>query len=1191
MSAKKFVQLLKESGLLEAATLKQIEQQVAQSKKTTPATIAGALVERGLLTKYQATKLVDQATAGTTPARNDRRAKDDRDSKATRRADDNDDLRIVEEDVEEEEEELTLAETEEDAKDKQEEEEEEEVVILEEARADEPGPVAGLTPVEDAGEALTPVGTSSQVIPAPVALEPVPALGGVDPFGQPNEGFGDPFTQPVRRPAATAKTRAKKKEAGKQRWDSKLMIGGITVFTLLCILGAVLAVNLLKAPPLEMFNAAEEAYRSESYPDALSKYERFLEKYPKDENSDEARVRVVLCKIRNVLNDPQQAHDTAKELLPTVLEEPAFREFARDELVTILPRIPEGFVKKANQASDTTGKEGLVKQAEQSMAELVNEAAYIPSSKRAPIESLVKRITEDIALVKRQIDQSRALAQAIGEIKQHVEAQNTVQAHEVYKTLLSVYPELGSNSELVGAVQEISQREQTLVKVVDEQLSAVTTEDQPAVEFRVVLASRSGQGVPRLQGQLVPLLAAGAVYGLDAGNGHVLWRRFVGHESQQQPVAMSSQPDSDILISDMRQNELLRVAGKTGALVWRLPIGEPFVAPVVAGDQIYVTTSSGKVLQVAAGAGASGRRVLTPQRLQAAAAVAQVHPYLLQPGEHSNVYAISTQTLACDEVLYLGHKAGTILVPPLIVQDHVFIAENKGDSACTLHVLKITPGQDGPLLSRPQAPFLLTGNVVVPMVLFGRRPLVVTDLGEISLFNVDFNAAKDSVSLATEKSPPARKEPMLGYPVVEGTTLFLADDKLAKYALQVTTKSIKQQSVTASQSAFIGPPKLFGDILIVARRLPGSTGAVVSALQVDNPLDSKAAWNTHLGVPVARADMAAGGKLQVISAAASLFEINRETLQSGYNDLPAFTAPVAGGNLSFTDQVEFADGKVAFFNPADQKTALLFNPAEGGKLQVVQLELAGANVTAIPVAFRDGLLTPADNGSVLLLHPATGANIVLPFQPQLSPGDTIAWRRPAVLGDEFVIADDRRNVYRVGIKQEPQPFLAEMARGKLDVNISSDLAAAGDTIYGVIRNTGGDVIVGLNAADLKVAKEFPLQGRVVWGPVQVGDAVLCLSDSDGLLCFQSGAQQRWITSSGCGGNPAGRPLRTESDYLFALIDGAVVRISGASGQQVARSEIGEPLGSGPVAYGNRLLLCGNDGALHVIPMPMPASGG
>ena len=164
-------------------------------------------------------------------------------------------------------------------------------------------------------------------------------------------------------------------------------------------------------------------------------------------------------------------------------------------------------------------------------------------------------------------------------------------------------------------------------------------------------------------------------------------------------------------------------------------------------------------------------------------------------------------------------------------------------------------------------------------------------------------------------------------------------------------------------------------------------------------------------------------------------------------------------------------------------------------------------------------------------------------------------------------------------------FLAPIVTSKLEVDIASDLAAAGDTVYGVVRNSGGDLIVALNAGDLKLAKEFALTGRVIWGPAQVGNAVFCLSSVEGLLCLEAGANQRWANSAGCGGQPTGLPLEVAGDFVFALREGSVVRIAGATGALVAEAKIGEPLGAGPIAFGPRLLLPGGDGALHVIQTP------
>ena len=1147
MSAKKFIQLLEENAALDSSTLKDVRRQLAD-KKVSAATIAKALVERGKLTKFQATKLVGEATA-------DAAANGDSQSGV-----------LLEED---------------------------ELVMLEDATPEPPEEVVGLTPVEDAGAALTPV---SPPQPSGGGLEPLD--GGLEPLGggglesldtlDAGGGDGlDPFAQASGGAPAAGRTKSppKKKREKKdhQDWGGKLMIGGGGLLLFMFLLGGLLWYNLSREPAIQVFEEAEKAYKEESYSDAMAKFERFVKSYAGDENVEAAEVRIVLCRIRIVIGDPQKAYDTAMKLLPTVQDLEAFSP-ARDELATILPSIPEGFIKKAKQAADTDGKEEMIGKAEKAIADLVNKPEYIPASKR-PAERL-KRIDEDILIVKREISQDRDLVKAIAEIKEHAAAGKTVEAYKVYTDLLGVYPGVVDDAGLQAAVQEITEKLKNLVKLEEEAIEAATTDVPLATEFRLIVGSRTTNatnGVPRLNGQVMPLLAAGSVYGLDAGTGKILWRRFVGHNTKHHPQPTSGQGDADILVSDGQNQELLRVKAQSGDLVWRLPVGEDFAQPTVAGDEIFVTTMSGKVLQVDATSGNSARRLAIPQILEVAAGVAQIHPYLIQVGGHSNIYAISTESFACEEVVYSSHKAGTITTPPLIVQDHVLIAENEGRSHCQLHVFKITPTGDGPLLRRPQAPIRLTGNVVVPMVLYGRRPLVTTDLGEVNVFNVDFNALADTVTPATKPLPASRAEPMLSYPVVEGTTLVLADDKLVKYQLQVTTKQISQKSVTKGTDACIAPPRLFGDVLIVTRRKEGSVGATVSALQVDNFRQPE--WETQLGTPIAWAG-AAGNQLDVISAAAALFEVDGKVLQAGISNEPAVTVNIAMAARSFTDQVPFASGKIALFNPAENERSLIYTPDAGpGRLRVVQLKLAGAKVTCIPIAFQDGLLAPLDNGAVALANTTTGDNLVLPFQPELGPGEDVQWRRPAVLGEEFIVVDDRKNIYRVGIKQDPKPFLAPIVSAKLEIDIDSDLAAAGDTVYGVVRNSGGDVIVALNSGDLKAAKEFSLTGRVVWGPTQVGDAVLCLSSAEGLLCFEAGANQRWANSAGCGGQPAGNPLEVDGDFVFALREGLVVRVSGTSGEQVASAKIGEPLGAGPVAFGARLLLPGNDGALHVIRTP------
>ncbi|MGE0755507.1 MAG: hypothetical protein AB7O38_00735, partial [Pirellulaceae bacterium] len=169
MSAKLFLEVLEKSGLLDRSVTAEIRQQVADSKqKISAESVAKALVEKGHLTKFQATKLIGEVSEAIESARAARAAKKQADDEL---------LDLAPLDMDEEGERGTGRSA----------DHEDDVVMLEDA--------GGLTPVEDAGAGLTPVGVVPEGL-TPVAgtrgrtLEPSHA----DPFGgNGNAGF-DPFS-------------------------------------------------------------------------------------------------------------------------------------------------------------------------------------------------------------------------------------------------------------------------------------------------------------------------------------------------------------------------------------------------------------------------------------------------------------------------------------------------------------------------------------------------------------------------------------------------------------------------------------------------------------------------------------------------------------------------------------------------------------------------------------------------------------------------------------------------------------------------------------------------------------------------------------------------------------------------------------------------------------------------------------
>ncbi len=1039
-----------------------------------------------------------------------------------------------------------------------------------------PEPAGGLQPL-DVGAGLQPLGDAS-------GLQPLPDAAGLQAWDEPS--LADGALEPAAGSLQKAGRPAKRLGSGSP-WDSTLMYAGGGGLALMLIVGFVLWYTLTRGSATELLQAADTDYRSGSYSQAIPKYEKFLASYPDDPNVSLARVRIGTARLRQVLEgskDKQPVLKAAQEILPQLENETAFDE-ARAELASILPEIAEGFSQPARLEQDMAKAQTLVDLAGEAI-KLVNNPAYIPTSLRKSVESRIEKIQEDIELARRNINQNKRLEEAVAEIGQAAGGGDTQRAYEVRRQLLAEYPGLEQNARLVQAVGEITQRERGLVKVENEAVNAATEDHQLASEFRVALASRRGTGKPGSEAQMVCFQARGAVYGLQAATGQLKWRRAVGADTLANPQPLSRQPGADVLAIDGRRQELLRLKGASGQLVWRTPIGEAFAEPVLQGSKILVATQGGRLLEIDAETGNATRRVRIPQKLHVGPGVSD-KGHLYQVGEHSNLYLLDEATLECKEVYYLGHKPGTVAAPPVMALGHLFIAENSGEAYSDLHVL----ATDANGLSPQPAlkPIRLAGRVLVPLIQTAARVIVVTDLGAIRVLEVNTANAKQPVADVVEPVVASYKSPVTGYPVFDGGRLWVGNDRFTKYDVQTSRNRLSRVWIKDERDAFVAPPQVIGDTLYHLRRRKDSPAFTAAAIQGD---DGKILWEVDLAVPASLLAVDMERKLvHSISAQAELFEITPETFQAGVVDQAACAAGGTARGKPFTEVQAMDAGRWILGSPQDRGRVVIYDPqaaAPSGRLRELPLKAAGTTpVTAAPVYGLGGLIVPLDNGQVLLLDAATGDNKFLPFQPPVEAGSKVVWREAAAVGaerSEFVIADDRRKLFRVGVKDQPQPHLEALSQAQLEVDLVSSLAAAGDAVYGVTRGPNSDTILSFAAADLAAGKQWPAEGRVTWGPEPWEDLVLLATDQQTLMAFETGQKRRW-TSPLAYGPLVGRPLRVDGNLVLASLSGTVWMISGLDGKELAKADAGEPLGAGPVAFGTRLLLCAADGTLLVVRTP------
>ncbi len=1199
MSADRFLDRLEQTGLLEAWFLQTLRDQTASSK--TPPTadsIAKRLVRSGHLTKLQAAKLLadledDTAEPPATPkkpAAGSGKSADSR-GKAKPAPSIDEELGLA---PLGDEPDLGLAPLPEDAPAKP--AEDEDVVLLEDASATAPAPArpavprplrepAGLKPLEPVS-GLKPLESLGGLQPLDAAdgLQPLADAGGLQALDE--QALSSGGLQEPSDALQKGARRAPKKRPSGSPWDSTLMYAGGGGLLLLLIIGLVLWYTLTRGSAAELLQAADEAYRSGSYSQAIPNYERFLASYPDDPNVSLARVRIGTARIRQVLEgskDKQPALKAVEETLPTIENEAAFDE-ARAELASILPEIAEGFSQPAKTEADMKKAQALVDLAAQAM-KLVNNPGYIPTSLRKPVEARIEKITEDIELAKRNINQNKRLAETVAAIRQAVQAGKTVEAYEVRRKLLGEYPGLDQNAQLVEAVLAIAQRERDLVKAVEDPVVAAQ-EDRPSVaEFRVALASRRGTGKPGNDQQMVCFLARGSVYGLQASTGQLKWRRSVGYDTLANPQPLARQPGADVIAVDSQHQELLRLKGDTGQLVWRTPLGERFSEPIVKGAQILVATQGGRVLGIDAETGNATGQVRIPQTLQLGPGLSD-KGHLYQVGEHSNVYVLDEVTLECKEVYYLGHKPGSVAAPPVLALGHLFLVENSGADYSDLHVL--ATDANGLSLKPAIKPIRLQGRVQVPLILAAARVMVVTDLGAIRVFEVNTANAKNPVADIVEAVVASYKTAVIGYPVFDSGRLWVGDERFTKYDVQTSRNRLIRQWIKDERDVFVAPPQVIGDTVYHLRRRKDSPAYTAAAIVGE---DGKVLWEVDLAVPASLLTVDMERKqVHSVSAQAELFELTPEVFQVGVVDQAAAAAGAAARGKPFTEVQAMDQGRWALASARERGHVVVYDPnaaTPDARLRDVLLKAAGtAQVAATPAFGLGGLIAPLDNGQVLLLDPTTGDNKLLPFQPTVEAGSKVAWQRAVVVGTEqreFVIADNRRKLFRVGVKDQPEPHLAELAQVQLEVDIVSPLAAVGDTVYAVVRGTNSDTILSIGATDLAAGKEWPVEGRVVWGPETLNDLVLVATDRQTLLAFEAGQKQRW-TSPLSYGPLVGRPLPVSGNLLLASLSGTVWMISGQDGKELTKAEVGEPLGAGPVAFanGSRLLVSAADGTLLVI---------
>lgn len=1158
-STERFIALLEERELVSPHTAKSLLAQVAKSRKTISAeSIAKRLVKHGRLTSTQAKRLLAALEETPSGPAAESKPKAEPPPKA--------------------EDELGFAPIDgESAKSKRAAKRREEKPAPT-PQLEQPSKPAAAAPAKSAGrESLL-----DQEMPAPTGGGPLDGL--MSDAAMTASAVGSPLdSSPSAGRGFWRFFRRKPKiKTGEEQWGSSLMLLGGGGLLLLVILGGVLIWSLSRSSGDEMLRLADDDYRNGSYSQAINKYDKYLEKFPNHAGASVARVRIGLAQLRQATSSGSNwpaALKTAQEVLTKIAPEKDFKE-AHGELASMLPAIAEGVAADARKKTS----QPLVDQARLAL-KMARNPGYVPKSLRQ--ESKLADVEASLAITVREIARGNELEKTIATMRKAAKESKTQDAYAACSALLRQYPRLVFDAKLKQALLEVSRAQQALVKMVSAPKPAESDRPKSAPAGSVTPAQCDTKNkVPDTEGRIALAAVDGAVYGLDAADGKVLWRRFVGFETNPRapsfpPSLLGSEPGSDALVVDAARNELLRLEALSGNVRWRQSLGETFDAhPVVAGGKILVAARSGKLFTIDAASGESPGYVQFPQELAVAPAVDAQRSLIYQAAVHSNLFVLSLDDGACRDVIYLGHGSGSVNTAPVVVDDFLLLAVNDGAHDCVLKLFAVQPNTSGkpePWL-KPVQQIRLGGHVKTPPLVDGRRVLIATASGVVRVFEISATDVKMPLREIADTAIEGGGN-LVRFPLLRRGRFWIADTRLTKYDVQAATGRLRSKGIADQEGAFLQPPVVVGEAVVCVQRRPGMPGAVVSAVSM---LDPDQYWKTQLGYPLAAEPivMAEAGKIVAVTAAGAVFRFD-----AGRHGATIVNKPIAAIDASLLRRpintvVPLANGLLAISGGKGCDQIGVFDPNTPTPLMYwlkLRDELACA-----PVALGRGILVADRAGRISLLDPQSGDPLAEPFQPRLEPGEKIEWVAPAVVNDkEVVVANGQGKIYRLGIQDQPKPHLAMLAQTTVAKPIISPLAVAGNMVFGADE---GNVLGSFDLSKLDRGKELSLDARCAWGPARIGDHVLTATEDNRLFCVNADGKQLWRTELKYG-PLAGAPLRLGGNLILVARGGTICRLEAATGKELGKLDVGFPLATGAAPIGQGLIVGGFDGTIYEVRQP------
>lgn len=1134
VQAKQFIEQIAAQQLLSPTIIEELRRQVAEVKsRLTPEMIAKLLVDNGHLTKFQATKLIadfkstsEQEVPTKSPTKPVVPPQSD----------------------------LGM-----------------ELDFLPDEETPKPKPsaifVADEVPVE-----VTPIADVVEV----VEVEPVEVVE-VEPVEVVEAGVRSGRTKSrsassqKSKPAPRVRPRHSEVSAKVNPWDSFRILGMGMLLALTLILGGWLVWHFFRGNAKETLLNADEAYKQRNYEKAAEIYTTFTKNFSTDENVSFAKVRQVFALIRKdveMASDPNIGLKTMSELLPSIASEPALSGEQAD-LYGAMLSLAGKYNERADRTESVADRKSLMAKMDD-LLKIINDPQYVGGAQRTAQEQTYLRVVEGRERIVRDINREEELVKAIEAINAKLATKDALGAHEIRRELISRYPQLETDDRLSAKVKEATAIQESLVGPGTLNIRLGKEAPASSIGRTFVLGNGSKGSAPSLSGRQVFVKVKGSVYGLDGQSGSVLWRQYIGRDFQDEPIRLSDTAASDLLVSQPELGRIQRLTGSNGLPQWFADLSVPVHSPYVDGENVYVSTLDGSIVNLDAVTGQTKWMLKLPQPVAVAAgsSVGKQHVYVM--ADSSNLYVLSRSDGSCKEVVYMGHRAGAIKVPPVLVLGQLFVFENRGDHAL---IRVLNTSAQGLELNSTQTPFRMKGNIVVPPQIDGRRVFVISDLGEIGVFDVEPSAEKDKVS-RFDPVPASNPEPRLYYLASGNNRLWIAESMLIRMDLVVSQGKLQREWVKDDGDRFTSPPQMIGDTMVHCRTLRGNSGIRVSAVNAET---NEPFWTTDLGVPVVAIATPAGGKPDAVNSAAMMFTLDptksiRESADSNPGEGKAQL------KFGFPTQLE---NELMMINASTPNQIAIYSPTAPNKLRMLSANFAGSKPSCPPVAVEGKFAIGLENGQIAFVDPSNGSPVGSPFQIPMQPGASIAWNQPVYLADSktLIAANGLQKLIRIGVGEA----LRSLSEVDLENRLTGPLVALNNKVFGVEVTPAADNLVQFDATSLAKGASLPLEGRMIAGPFATENSVIV--QIDGKLQAVSADNQKLWSIDFPKSKLLGPPLKSAESLVFLTTRGEVFVVNQGSGEVTGSVDVGQPFSGTAKLISSNILVGSDEGAALLLPIP------